>query len=168
MHLTNRVFQVFIFSCLALPVSAYAESWSCSKSNDVREVHVERTTSAPVPCQVLYKKLTEGAEDQILWNANNDATYCEEKAQGLIAKLNSVGWVCTETIRDNVMGSSTDEAEGSLDSVKETATKKAETALDGAKEATTEKAKTAIDGAKETAIDDAKTALDKATDEPIH
>lgn len=168
MRLTNRFFQILIFSCFALPVSAYAESWSCSKSNDVREVHIERTTSAPVPCHVLYKKLTEGVEDQIPWNANNDVTYCEEKARGLIAKLESVGWVCAETIRDNVKESSTDEAESSPNSVEETVTKEAETALDGAKEATTEKAETALDGAKEAATEKEKTALDKATDETIH
>lgn len=152
MHLIKRVFQVLIFTCFALPVSAYAESWSCSKSNDVREVHIVRSTSAPVPCQVLYKKLTEGVEGQVLWNANNDATYCEEKALGLIAKLESVDWVCAETIRDNVMGSTTDEAE---------------TAVDDAEEATGE-AETAADDAPKTVTDDPKTVLDKATDETIH
>ncbi len=153
MHLIKRTFQILIFACFALPVSAYAESWSCSKSNDVREVHIERSTSAPVPCQVLYKKQTEGVEAQVLWNANNDATYCEEKALGLIAKLESEGWVCAETIRDNVMGSSTDEAE---------------TAPDDGEEATTDEAETAADDAPKTVTDDAKTTLDKATDETIH
>ena len=164
MHPTNRIFQTLILACFALPVSAYAESWSCSKSNDVREVHIERTTSEPVPCQVLYKKQTEGMEDQVLWNANNDAAYCEEKAQGLIAKLESVGWVCAETVRDDVMESTTDEAKTSLDDAKETVTNKAETTLDDAKETTTNKAETALDGAKESATDAAKPMLDKATD----
>lgn len=153
MHLIKRTFQIFIVTCFALPVSAYADSWSCSKSNDVREVHIERSTSAPVPCHVLYKKQTEGVEDQILWNANNDATYCEEKAQGLIAKLESVGWVCTETIRDKAMKNTMNEAE---------------TAPDDAEEAATEKAKTSLDGANETVTDDAKTVPDEATDETIN
>lgn len=153
MHLIKRTFQIFIVTCFALPVSAYADSWSCSKSNDVREVHIERSTSAPVPCHVLYKKQTEGVEDQILWNANNDATYCEEKAQGLIAKLESVGWVCTETIRDKAMKNTMNEAE---------------TAPDDAEEAATEKAKTSLDDANETVTDDAKTVPDEATDETIN
>jgi hypothetical protein len=85
---------------LAAPLSAYADSWSCSHDNDVREVHIERTTSSPVPCNVVYRKQTEGVEDQILWSANNDDSYCDEKAQGLVAKLESSGWVCTETISD--------------------------------------------------------------------
>ena len=101
MHLINRTFQLLVVTCLVVPVSAYAESWSCSHDNNVREVHIERTTSESVPCNVVYKKLTEGVDDQILWNAENDDSYCEEKAEGLIAKLESSGWVCTETVRDD-------------------------------------------------------------------
>ena len=82
------------------PVVVYADSWSCSHDNDVREVHIMRSGVA-VPCEVVYKKLTEGVEDQVLWNANNDASYCEEKARGFIEKLESWGWVCAETIRDD-------------------------------------------------------------------
>ena len=164
MHLIKRIFQILAIACFTLPFSVHADSWSCSKSNDVREVHIERTTSEPVPCHVLYKKQTEGVEDQVLWNANNDATYCEEKAQGLIAKLESVGWVCTETVRDVVMEPSTDEAETSLDGAKETVTEQAESTLDATKETTTEKAKTALDSAKEKVMNEAEPMLDKATD----
>jgi hypothetical protein len=86
-----------------MPLSAHAESWSCSHGNDVREVHIERPDSTPVPCNVVYKKPTEGVEDQILWNANSDDSYCEEKAKGFVAKLESWGWVCAETVRDEVV-----------------------------------------------------------------
>jgi hypothetical protein len=44
--------------------------------------------------------LTEGSEDQVLWNAQIDESYCEEKARGFIEKLESLGWTCVETIRD--------------------------------------------------------------------
>ncbi len=100
MTLINHTFHVFAVALLAAPIGAYAESWSCSHDNDVREIHIERTTSAPAPCNVVYKKLTEGAEDQILWNANNDGAYCDEKAESFVAKLESWGWVCAETISD--------------------------------------------------------------------
>lgn len=86
---------------LFTPVVVYADSWSCSHDNDVREVHIMRTATAAVPCEVVYKKLTEGVEDQVLWNANNDASYCDDKARGFISKLESWGWVCAETIRDD-------------------------------------------------------------------
>ena len=96
----NRAFQILAVAFLAIPVSAYAESWSCSHGNNVREVHVVRTTSEAAPCNVVYKKQTEGVEDQILWNAQNDGSYCDEKAQEFVAKLESWGWVCAETVSD--------------------------------------------------------------------
>ena len=99
MRLLNRTILVLVISLLT-PLSVYADSWSCRHGSDVREVHMEQTTSAPLPCQVLYKKLTEGAEDQVLWSAQNDASYCEEKAKGFIEKLESLGWTCVETIRN--------------------------------------------------------------------
>jgi len=99
MRLLNRTIPILAISLL-VPLSAYADSWSCRLGNDVREVHMEQTTSAPLPCQVVYKKLTEGVEDQVLWTAQNDAAYCEFKAKGFIEKLESLGWTCVETIRD--------------------------------------------------------------------
>lgn len=85
---------------LSLPFGAAADAWSCRHDDDVREVHIERATESPVPCEVVYRKLTEGVEDQVLWNAQNDGSYCDEKARGFIEKLESWGWTCVETIRD--------------------------------------------------------------------
>lgn len=100
MHLINRTIKILIATCFVIPFSSYAESWSCSHGNNVREVHIERTTAEPAPCNVVYKKQTEGVEDQILWNADNDGSYCEEKAEGFVAKLEGWGWVCAETITE--------------------------------------------------------------------
>ena len=86
---------------LLTSLNAYADSWSCRHGNDVREVHIERLTPSPAPCEVVYKKLTEGVEDQVLWSAQSDGAYCAEKANGFIAKLESYGWTCVETIRDD-------------------------------------------------------------------
>jgi hypothetical protein len=99
MKILNRTIQILAISLL-ISLNAYADSWSCRQGNDVREVHVEQPTSAPVPCNVVYRKLTEGIEDQVLWNAQSDESYCEEKARGFIEKLESLGWTCVETIRD--------------------------------------------------------------------
>ena len=98
MRLLNRLTLILVTSLLT-PLLAHADSWSCRQGNDVREVHTEQTTSAPAPCQVVYKKLTEGVEDQILWSAQNDATYCDFKAKGFIEKLETWSWTCVETIR---------------------------------------------------------------------
>lgn len=96
----NRIIQIFVFALIALPISAYADSWSCSHDNDVREIHVVSDSPSGVPCRVVYKKLTEGVEDQVLWNANNDASYCTEKATAFVAKQEGWGWVCAETISE--------------------------------------------------------------------
>ncbi len=101
MHLIKHSFKILAVALLAAPVGAYADTWSCSHDNLVREVHVVRSTSAPAPCNVVYKKPTEGVENQVLWNADFDGEYCDEKARGLVAKLESWGWVCAETIRDD-------------------------------------------------------------------
>lgn len=84
---------------LLTPLGAAAETWSCRHDNDVREVQINRTGSGPVPCEVIYRKLTEGVEDQVLWNAQNDANYCEEKAGAFVARLEGWGWTCVETIQ---------------------------------------------------------------------
>lgn len=116
MQMINRSFQALLVTLFALPLNAYADSWSCSHGNDVREVHIERPTSSPVPCNVVYKKQTEGVEDQVLWNADNDDSYCEEKAQGFVEKLESWGWVCAETVREETdTGSDAEEASSSND-----------------------------------------------------
>ena len=99
MTFLKRTAPVFALSLIA-PFTAYADAWSCRHDNDVREVHMMQTTDAPVPCQVVYKKLTEGVEDQVLWNAQNDASYCEEKAAAFVEKLEGLGWTCVETIQD--------------------------------------------------------------------
>lgn len=96
----HKHISLILTSLLFMPFFAHADSWSCRLGNDVREVHTEQTTSAPLPCQVVYKKLTEGVEDQILWTAQNDAAYCNFKARGFIEKLEGWGWVCVETIRE--------------------------------------------------------------------
>ena len=100
MSLINHTVRILAAILFTVPLGVYADSWSCSRGNDVREVHIELTTPSPVPCHVVYKKQTEGVEDKILWSASSDDNYCEEKAQGLIAKLESFGWVCTETINE--------------------------------------------------------------------
>jgi len=83
---------------LAIPFSSQAaSSWSCKNGSNVREIHIQsQSPSSPVPCSVIYKKTTEGAADQTLWTASNDAGYCEQKAKALVEKLASLGWTCEE------------------------------------------------------------------------
>ena len=86
MTVLKRAILIVSISLLT-SLNAYADSWSCRHVNDVREVHIERSTPSPAPCEVVYKKLTEGVEDQVLWSAQSDGAYCGEKASVFITKL---------------------------------------------------------------------------------
>ncbi len=90
--------KLLSFSFIVIPFNVSADSWSCRFGNDVREIHIVRQSSGPVPCDVVYKKLTEGVEDQVLWTAANDPDYCDEKAQEFVDKQVGWGWTCVETL----------------------------------------------------------------------
>ena len=100
MRLLRRSMQIISIFVFSAAFNAYADSWNCSNSDLVREVVIkyQDPAGAPVPCNVVYKKQTEGFEDQILWSAENDEGYCEDKARELVANLESWGWVCMETV----------------------------------------------------------------------
>ena len=97
-----RSMQTTTLLALSVSFNANADSWNCSQSDLVREVVIEYPEGGSVPCNVVYKKQTEGVEDQVLWSALNEEGYCEEKARELIVKLESSGWVCLETVSPDV------------------------------------------------------------------
>ena len=84
-----------ILTALTLPTVVNAESWICEHGTLIREITVERETTNPVPCSVVYDKQAEGLGSSVLWTAAADGTYCDAKANGLAEKLNSLGWSCT-------------------------------------------------------------------------
>jgi hypothetical protein len=98
MRLLQKSIQFIPALFLLTAVNAFADSWSCSHDNLVREVVIESPEDSPLPCTVVYKKQTEGVEDQRLWSADNQEGYCEEKAKELVTRLESWGWVCMETV----------------------------------------------------------------------
>lgn len=102
MQLKLRSMQIIFILALSASMNAYADSWNCSNSDLVREVVIEYPEGGSVPCNVVYKKQTEGVEDQVLWSAENLEGYCEDKARELVANLESWGWVCLETVSSEV------------------------------------------------------------------
>ena len=99
MKIPTHHLQILSIALFILPLNAFADSWSCRHGNDVREIHIQRESSNLVPCSVVYKKLTEGVEDQVLWTAENDPDYCDQKASEFVDKQTSWGWTCVETIQ---------------------------------------------------------------------
>jgi hypothetical protein len=93
-----RTLPIIAAASILATSSVYADSWSCSKGDLVREVVIEYPQGSALPCKVVYKKQTEGIYDQDLWSADSTEGYCEEKAAGLVAKLEGWGWVCLETV----------------------------------------------------------------------
>ena len=69
-----------------------------------------------MPCNVIYKKQTEGFEDQVLWSAESQDGYCEEKAREFVGKLESWGWVCLETVSASA---DTEQAEEAMEETEE-------------------------------------------------
>lgn len=114
MNQFNRVMGFAALACLLVPVSAFADSWTCVHNNLLREVKIQYAGSAPVPCSVVYNKPDEGDSSQVLWTADNQEGYCEEQAQGFVAKLESWGWTCVNDAA--VMPDETGEPSGATES----------------------------------------------------
>ena len=95
----SSIFSLTVaLAVFTIPFGAQAATWTCKNGNNVREILVQaESPSSPVPCSVVYKKTTEGAADQTLWTAANDAAYCEEKAKAFVDKQVSWGWTCVES-----------------------------------------------------------------------
>ena len=67
----------------------------CTYGDMVRRVVIMSEPGVSVPCEVHYYKDTEApGEDQVLWSASSQEGYCEEKAAGLVSKLEDWGWSC--------------------------------------------------------------------------
>lgn len=73
-----------------------AQAYVCEYQQHVRRVEVQyESPQQELPCEVHYKKKTEKpGHDQVLWSANNSASYCENKARSFVDKLEGWGWTC--------------------------------------------------------------------------
>lgn len=96
--------------CLLAPFAVYADSWSCMHNENIREVIIEYQGPGTLPCKVIYNKPTEGFEKRVLWQADNMEGFCEEKANELVAKLESWGWKCYGDIADDETSSESEAA----------------------------------------------------------
>lgn len=82
---------------VVLPYVALAQGaeTQCSNGDMVRRVVIMSEPGVSVPCEVHYYKDTEApGEDEVLWSASTQEGYCEEKAAGLVSKLEGFGWSC--------------------------------------------------------------------------
>lgn len=87
---------IISFCLLALPTAALANPVTCEYGDLVRKIEVVFSDPGQaVPCEVIYDKSAEGSIASA-WQANHEAGYCEARAADLVAKLEGLGWRCTE------------------------------------------------------------------------
>lgn len=81
----------------AMTATAAAQSSHvCSAWNVDRSVEVIAPASGNPLCEVYYRKPDENVPDQILWRSSNSMSFCTQKAQSLIDKLQNAGFDCSE------------------------------------------------------------------------
>lgn len=65
---------------------------TCMQANLKRVLKIQSPNVNGLPCEVHYIK--ENGEDKIIYNAANDATYCELKFNEMADRLAGMGWTC--------------------------------------------------------------------------
>ena len=71
--------------------------YRCTMGENIRRVEIHYPQSPEtLPCEVIYYKDTEAPnEPEILWRAENDASYCEIQADMMVYRLTTEwGWQC--------------------------------------------------------------------------
>ena len=92
---TNTFTVLLAAATLAwLQLPASANPTECRQGGLTRSVEiVYANPGSSVPCEVMYAKPAAGTIE-MLWQAMNEAGYCEARAEEFIAKLESMGWQC--------------------------------------------------------------------------
>jgi hypothetical protein len=91
--------HIAIFAAFAAAFTSSAalanETYTCSNGDQKREIAVVYSSAdSTVPCEVTYTK--EDGSSQSLWQAQNEAGYCEEKAAAFVEKQRGWGWECNK------------------------------------------------------------------------
>lgn len=81
---------------LVLAAPTAADPTTCRTGAMERSIEVVyETPGEPVPCRVVYDKLTQG-ERKVPWRADHEEGFCEARARELVEKLEADGWACTD------------------------------------------------------------------------
>jgi hypothetical protein len=93
-----RIPGLLLILLALLPTYSLADNHGatqCTYDNLIRRVVIMSEPGVSVPCEVHYYKDVEApGVDQVLWSADSQAGYCEEKAAELVANLEGWGWEC--------------------------------------------------------------------------
>ncbi|MDP4536041.1 hypothetical protein Q3O60_07575 [Alkalimonas collagenimarina] len=73
-------------------IAGQTHTTHCQLGDTVRVIQVVYPEGGELPCEVRYQR--EG-EQSVLWQARNEAGYCEQKAADFVEKQRGWGWQCT-------------------------------------------------------------------------
>lgn len=93
-----RFREALLLLALAAPAVSLGQDagkYQCTHGDLVRRVEIYTEPGVTVPCEVHYFKDTEApGESEVLWSAQSQEGYCEQKATDFVAQLEGWGWVC--------------------------------------------------------------------------
>jgi hypothetical protein len=69
----------------------------CNHGDQTRVIEVVYPQGGVVPCDVVYTK-DSGAS--VLWSAQNESGFCEQKAEAFVQKQRGWGWHCETSMTD--------------------------------------------------------------------
>ena len=89
----NKIIKLAAPVLMCFAGNLYADTtYTCTLDDSERVISVNYDNQdMEVPCEVRYKK--EG-EAEMLWRAEAQAGYCEEKAELFVQKQTGWGWAC--------------------------------------------------------------------------
>lgn len=67
----------------------------CRYGNQTRIIEVKYPGEGQIPCEVHYSK---DSGSQVLWSAQTEGGYCEQKAAEFVEKQRGWGWTCETTV----------------------------------------------------------------------
>ena len=92
---TGYLLAALIVAAPGLALAQETGNYKCTYGDMVRRVEILTEPGVPVPCEVHYYKDTEAPGDkQVLWSAQAQVGYCEERTEAFVAKLEGWGWDC--------------------------------------------------------------------------
>lgn len=70
------------------------QEWTCKKNGLTRKLVIAADPYGTLPCEIVYKKPTEGVPDTVIAKASRDFAFCESKAEEVALKLQNGDWEC--------------------------------------------------------------------------
>lgn len=89
-----KYITLILFAATFTASAADNQTIHCQLGEAVRIIEVVYPQGGELPCEVQYSK--DGATS-VLWQANNETGYCEQKAAEFAEKQRGWGWQCVTT-----------------------------------------------------------------------